>query len=220
MTMRLISSALGAALVLIGGGTAVAAVPSSPVGEHQLGRCLFERHTSDARHLLNASSAHEADIAYYNLINESSCTRDLRMQELDPYQLSLTMGTLRGIFAEQELRQSRAAAQALPSLTLARQSYVRPWFVGTARAAFVDEAAACVADTDPKGILTLIDTAPGSAAESTALKAIHPHVQGCLPANATLKGSDLQLRSALADALYQRVRNLVLSTAAKPAERG
>ena len=79
---------------------------------------------------------------------------------------------------------------------------------------------ACIADTDPSGIAALIATAPGSSEESWALGNISPWLGKCLAAGAQLHSDRAALRAALADALYQRVRDPQLSvTPPPPAEK-
>ena len=205
-----------AGLVLVAAGSAASAQPAADNAELKLAQCMNDRHPSDAQHLLGAATEKEANQAFYNLINESSCARQLNMLEMDPHETSLTMGTLRGIFAEQRLRQYPAAVQALPALSLSQQPYVRPWFVGTARSQFVDQMAACTADTNPGGIFALVNTAPGSAGEADAMQKLSANLNRCLPHGNVLQASTQQIRSALADALYQRVANPALSLASVP----
>ena len=77
-----------------------------------------------------------------------------------------------------------------------------------------------MADTDPAGIATLIDTSPGTADENSALSALSPALTKCLSAGTRLDASREALRAALADALYQRLNNPALSLANLAPERG
>jgi len=178
----------------------------------EMAACLFQKHPGNVDRLLNAKTAQDADHAFYNLINESGCYRQVFGGNPgdEDEDVKMTMGTMRGLFAEQQLRKSAAAARALGSLPQQR-IYVRPWFVGTARAQVVDEMGACIADTNPAGILALLEQPPESAGEDSALKALEPSVEACLPKDVQINATHRQVRAALADALYQRVNAQTLS---------
>jgi hypothetical protein len=71
---------------------------------------------------------------------------------------------------------------------------------------------ACMADTDPAGIMALIRTNPGYADENAAMSALTPALTKCLSAGTRLDADRPALRAALADALYQRMTNPALSS--------
>jgi hypothetical protein len=94
---------------------------------------------------------------------------------------------------------------ALPALPLRHGFYKRGWFGGSSRSAVVDEMGACVADTAPSGISTLLRTTPYTPEEKAAFASLTPVMARCLSAGAKLIGNKQSLRAAMADALYPRV---------------
>jgi hypothetical protein len=183
----------------------------------QLGTCMYISHKATALQLLNSSAADESDRALVRLRDEQSCFDRLPTDShLDTDVAAFSKGLMRGLVAEAALRDSSAAA-ALQPLPFQQKRYIRPWFVATGRDPAVDEMSACIADTDPSGILAMIATAPGSSQESWALGNISPWLGKCLAAGAQLHSDRAALRAALADALYQRVRDPELSIAVVPA---
>jgi hypothetical protein len=185
----------------------------------QLGTCMYISHKATALDLLNASTAGESDSALIRLRDEQSCFDRLPTDShLDTDVAAFSKGLMRGLVAEAALRDSSAAA-ALRPLPFQQKRYLRPWFVATGRDPAVDEMSACIADTDPSGVVALIATAPGSSQESWAMSTISPWLGKCLAAGAQLHSDRAALRAALADALYQRVRNPQLSLAPPPPEK-
>ena len=182
----------------------------------QLGTCMYISHKATALDLLNASTAGESDRAVVRLRDEQSCFDRLPTDShLDTDVAAFSKGLMRGLVAEAALRDSAAAASLQP-LPFQQKRYLRPWFAATGRDPAVDEMSACIADTDPSGIVALIATAPGSSQESWALGNISPWLGKCLAAGAQLHSDRAALRAALADALYQRVRAPQLSLAPPP----
>ena len=57
----------------------------------------------------------------------------------------------------------------------------------------------------------MLEQPPESAGEDSALKALEPSVNACLPKDALINATHRQVRAALADALYQRVNAPTLS---------
>ena len=179
----------------------------------QLGTCMYISHKATALDLLNASTAGESDSALVRLRDEQSCFDRLPTDShLDTDVAAFSKGLMRGLVAEAALRDSSTVA-ALQPLPFQQKRYLRPWFVATGRDPAVDEMSACIADTDPSGIVALIATAPGSSEESWALSNISPWLGKCLAVGAQLHSDRAALRAALADALYQRVRDPQLSLA-------
>ena len=112
---------------------------------------------------------------------------------------------LRWMSAEYFIAQNPAAVAALQPLPR-RRVYDRPWFKATMRHNSIDEMAACVADTNPQGIVALNRTWVGSKEESTALGALKSDFANCLRAGVQLKGERKAIRGALVEALYQRTQ--------------
>ncbi len=125
---------------------------------------------------------------------------------------SMPMDIQRGLIAEHLLRQLYRQAAALPPLALRQGSYSRSWFAGTTRNAVVDEMGACLADTAPSGIRTVLATTPYTPEEKAAFAALTPMMGSCLTQGAKLTGNRQSVRAALADALYQRVTDPAAST--------
>lgn len=183
----------------------------------QLGACIYISHKGTALGLLNASTAALSDEAFVRLRDERSCFDRLPTDShLETAVATFSKGVIRGMIAEAALRDSSSAASLQP-LPFQEKRYLRPWFIATGRDPAVDEMSACIADTDPSGILAVIATVPDSSQESWALGNISPWLGKCLAAGAQLQSDRIALRAALADALYQRVRDPQLSLVPAPA---
>lgn len=216
--MRRFSSSLFAVVATVAASGSPAAARS--IGDvrtiGQLGTCMYISHKATALDLLNASTAAESDRAVVRLRDEQSCFDRLPTDShLDTDVAAFSKGLMRGLVAEAALRDSAGAASLQP-LPFQQKRYLRPWFAATGRDPAVDEMSACIADTDPSGIVALIATAPGSSQESWALGNISPWLGKCLAAGAQLHSDRAALRAALADALYQRVRDPQLSVVHPP----
>lgn len=122
-------------------------------------------------------------------------------------QVSWSIDLMRGMLAEEMLKSRTREIAVLAALPLRQGRYVRSWFAMTGRNPVIDEMGACLADTSPSQIGTILATRPYSAEENTAFGAIIPMMGNCLSAGAKLTGNRQSLRSALADALYQRLIN-------------
>ena len=113
---------------------------------------------------------------------------------------------LRWMSAEYLLAQNPAAVAALQPLPR-RRVYDRPWFKATMRHNSIDEMAACVADTNPRGIIALNKTGVGSAEERTAFSGLKADFVNCLRAGVQLRGERKAIRGALVEALYHRTQH-------------
>jgi hypothetical protein len=191
--------------------TATAASAQSETAQ-RYATCLVESHPDQVRALLQATSADAADRPYRSLADDDRCfSRVFGNQQFSPADASVSMDMLRGRLAEQELLRESAQVAALQALPLQQKRYIRPWFAATGRHPAVDEMAACMADTDPAGIMAIVHTTPGFADENAALAALSPALTKCLSAGTRLDASRQALRAALADALYQRLNDPALS---------
>ena len=211
--------------VLTGLVVGVLATAPQPAGAAEKGgdvpqrmaNCLYERYPDRAQRLLQAATASAAENAYVGLLDEPLCgPRVIGDRAYSPEETLGSIHLMRGMLAEQALAGVLPAAQALPVLPARARGYARPWSAATGRHAGVDEMAACVADTNPSGILALLASAPSSADESKAMAGLDGSIKNCLAANLRLATDALPVRAALADALYQRVRNPALSLGEAP----
>jgi hypothetical protein len=216
MRKSILTGALAGAAAALSGSPAAAQAIGDVRTVAQLGTCMYISHRSTALELLNASTAAQSDHALVRLKDEKSC-----FDRLDPESsigtdvAAFSKGLMRGMIAEAALRGSTTAS-ALQPLPLQQKRYIRPWFVATGRDSAVDEMSACVADTDPAGIVALVATVPNSSQESWAIGDLSPWLGKCLARGAELHADRIALRAALADALYQRVRDPALSLAPAP----
>jgi hypothetical protein len=186
----------------------------------QFAACLAETRPAQVGALLHASSAEAAHTPYYALADDDRCfSRVFGNKPFRPGDAGTSIDMLRGRLAEQALLAAETAAQDLQPLPLEQRRYIRPWFAATGRNAAIDEMAACIADTDPQGIMALVRTTAGSEDENGAISGLSPSLTKCLSAGTRLDASRPALRAALADALYQRINNPSLSLANLPAER-
>ena len=112
---------------------------------------------------------------------------------------------LRWMSAEYFIARDPAAVAALQPMPR-RRVYDRPWFKATMRHNSIDEMAACVADTNPQGIVALNKTVIGSTGESAALLRLKVDFANCLRADVQLRGERKAIRGALVEALYQRTQ--------------
>jgi hypothetical protein len=210
------------AALVFGFGSMIAAPPASAATLAQgYAACLMQSHPTQVRELLQASTAQAASRPYQSLADDPRCfSRVFGTQQFSPEDASVSMDMLRGRLAEQALRADESRVAALQALPLQQKRYIRPWFAATGRHPAVDEMGTCMADTDPAGIVSLIQTSPGTADESSAIAALSPALTKCLSAGTRLDASREALRAALADALYQRLNNPSLSQANVPPERG
>jgi len=178
------------------------------LASRQMAQCLYETHKDVALALLGATDNAYAEKAFRQLSGEVTCFNLIPSNEMvDSRIVSFPRDVLRGMLAENTLLRSRDAVIQLQPLPLQQKRYLRPWFVATGRDSSVDEMGACIADTDPTKIMRLIGTQPKSAQESEAFTALGDSLGKCLSAGTTLHASPEALRAALADALYQRVRD-------------
>lgn len=211
--------AVPGALVAAGiSASPAAAIPGEVRTIEQFGTCMLDAHNSTALELLNASTVADSDDALKRLRGEKSCfTRLPSNSPLDIRIAALPKDFMRGIIAGAAVRVS-PAAKALQPLAFEQKRYVRPWFAVTGRDSAVDEMSVCVADTDPAGVLALVNTPTQSADESIAIGGLMPWLGKCLAAGARLQADRTALRAALAEALYQRAHNPALSLSATATE--
>jgi hypothetical protein len=210
------------AVIALGFASALIATPAAARSPAEaFAACLAETRPDQVRQLLTAQTAQAANLPYHALADNDRCfNRAFGTGPVSANDAVVSMDMLRGRLAEDALRSQEAQVAALTALPLQQKRYIRPWFAATGRHPAVDEMGACMADTDPAGIVALIQTSPGSDDESAALGALSPALTKCLSAGTRLDASRQALRAALADALYQRLNNPALSQADFPKERG
>jgi hypothetical protein len=214
--------AWASATILIAAATMFAVPAAARIGDvrtvPEYGSCMYAEHPGTAMRLLDASTEIDSDRAFEQLRDEKSCFARLpKNSSLSMDIAAFSKGLMRGLIAEAGLRSSSSAV-ALAPLPLQQKRYIRPWFVASGRDPAVDEMAACVADTNPQGIVALLATSPQTSPESYAIGALSPSLQRCLAARTQLHADRTALRAALADALYQRMRDPALSMAQSPAQ--
>lgn len=179
---------------------------------HEVARCLYYRRNGPATGLVDADGSGLAEASYKALMGSRSCFELKLSNELvGARMVTYEPDLLRGSIAEVALSTMQRQAAQLQPLPLQQKRYARPWFAATARNLAVDEMAVCIADTNPTGIMTLLGTEPETRAEATAFGALGDSLRKCLVVGAKLQASRQALRAALADALYQRLRNPALS---------
>jgi hypothetical protein len=213
---------LFALLVFALGGTFAASAASAQSDmARRYAECLTQLRPNEVRDLLHATDANAANMPYHALSNDDRCFGQVfGDKQFRPEDASFSIDTLRGTLAEQELRPEADQVAALQPLPLQQKRYIRPWFAASGRNPAVDEMGACMADTDPAGIMGLIRTTPGTTDESNAISVMSTALTKCLSAGTRLDASRAALRAALADALYQRLSNpsLSLAQAAQPSK--
>jgi hypothetical protein len=175
------------------------------VGAKRMAECIFNRKRVLARQALQASTAEAANAAINKMMGEVTCFGDDASNDLVGMRVALIPpDILRGMLAEAAFKQDSNSVQALQSLPI-QQVYQRNWFAITGRHVAVDEMGACIADTNPGGILALSRSVPTSKEESAAFSALGPNLGACLRSGTKLQASRQALRAALSEALYQRL---------------
>lgn len=186
---------------------------AAPSNAQRFGACVAQTRPAEARELLRASNSEDAARPLRSLINDDRCiSKAFGNEQFSATDEAFSTPTLRGNLAEQLLLNQPAAVAALKPLPLEQKRYTRAWFAATGRHPAVDEMAVCMAATNPAAIAALIMTSPGSLEEGAAFEAMSPALTKCLSAGTQLDVSRNAVRAAVADALYQRVTNPLLST--------
>ena len=194
---------------------AAAASTSVPPAQRYVA-CVAQKHPATVRALLQASDRATAERPYRSLSGDDRCLsivfddQNYRAQDV-----VFPIDVLRGKLAEQSLLTAAPQVLALSALPLEQKRYIRPWFAATGRDPSVDEMGACIADTDPAGILALVRSSTGGPDEDRAVANLKPSLGKCLSANTRLQAGRPALRAALAEALYQRMTNPALSAPAQ-----
>lgn len=175
------------------------------VGAKRMAECIYNKKGTLARQALLAPTADVAKAAMDRMMGEVRCFGDDASNDLVYVRSAqIPRDILRGMLAETALGRDDARVAALQPLPL-QQIYQRNWFAVTGRHVSVDEMAACIADTNPAGIISLSRTVPFSKEESAAFSGLNGNLGTCLRAGTKLQASRQALRAALADALYQRL---------------
>jgi hypothetical protein len=186
-------------------GSVAMTAKDQAVGAKRFAECLYNRKATLARQALQAQTHEAASAAMDKLMGEIRCFGDDMSNDLVGMRtVQFPRDILRGMLAETALAREDERVAALQPLAL-QQIYQRNWFATTGRHVSVDEMAACIADTNPAGIVALTKTAPTTKEEGAAFSALGGNLHACLRAGTKLQASRQSLRAALSDALYQRL---------------
>jgi len=187
------------------------------VGAKRMAECIYNRKGVLARQALQAQSAEAANAAISKMMGEVTCFGDDASNDLVGMRVALIPPDIfRGMLAEAAFKRDGNGVQALQPLPI-QQIYQRNWFAVTGRHVTVDEMGACIADTNPAGVLALARSVPTSKEESAAFTALGPNLGACLRAGTKLQASRQALRAALSEALYQRLNAPTPAPVATPA---
>lgn len=174
--------------------------------DSKLSRCFTKQNRKASRALLAATSEAEASSHSRKIRLRTECNISGRYSGSYSFKMtSASIDSLRAVVAEILVKEDRAKVAVLPALAVQRM-YERPWYPATSRHVSIDEMATCVAETNPLGVLRLLDTASNSPAEQEHFGSLKPSFEVCLRADIKLVGNRAVLRGALADALYQRTQ--------------
>lgn len=185
-------------------GSVALTAKDQAVGAKRMAECMYNRKSTLARQALLAPTAEAANAALDRMMGEVICFGEDMSNDLVGMRTArIPRDILRGMLAETALGREDKV-RALQPLPL-QQIYQRNWFAVTGRHVSVDEMGACIADTNPAGILTLVRSVPTSPEENAAFAALGGNLGTCLRAGTKLQASRQSLRAALADALYQRI---------------
>jgi hypothetical protein len=174
-------------------------------GAKRMAECLYNRKTELARQALLASTKLSADAATNKLMGNVQCFgAEFSNDMVEERRVDFPTDILRGMLAEAALDRARDQVSVLQPQPL-QQIYQRDWYAVTGRHVSVDEMGACVADTNPAGVLALTRTQPTSTDENAAFGGLMDNFGKCLRAGVKLQASRPALRAALAEALFQRL---------------
>ena len=189
------------------------------VGAKRMAECIYNRKGVLARQALQAQSAEAANAAISKMMGEVTCFGDDASNDLVGMRVALIPPDIfRGMLAEAAFKRDGNGVQALQPLPI-QQIYQRNWFAVTGRHVTVDEMGACIADTNPAGVLALARSVPTSKEESAAFTALGPNLGACLRAGTKLQASRQALRAALSEALYQRLHAPFATPAVEAAKK-
>ncbi len=166
--------------------------------------CAVARRETKLRTLIDTRSEQTYQKSLDSLSDVQRCSLDAYVsQDASVISFGSDRGTLRGFVAEAFVEKDLGRAEQLAALP-AQRVYLRDWYEMTGRARPIDEMAACVADTNPAGVIALLRTGIGTKAEKSAVAAIAPSLGACLATGYKLNANRLGLRTALAEGLYHR----------------
>ncbi len=166
--------------------------------------CAVTRREAKLRDMIDARTEQGYQKGLDALSGVQRCSLDAYVsQDATVISFGTERGTMRGFVAEAFVKKYRKRAEGLSPQPLQR-TYPRDWYEMTGRARPIDEMATCVAETNPAGILNLLDSGIGSKDEKAALAALGPSLGACLATGYKLNANRLGLRTALAEGLYHR----------------
>lgn len=188
-------------------------------GAHEVANCLVGRKRKAVEQFLDATTRETSVQMGQRLSGDVEHCFMLRPLNdfVEAQRIRYPFDLLRGMLAENLIKQSRGTFARLPALPIAKV-YDRAWYAASFRNRAVNEMATCVAETNPSGVLTLMKAEPYTDAEQSAFGALVPSFGPCLTAGTKLEGKREPLRAALAEALYQRVNFPVTPPAQEPSE--
>jgi hypothetical protein len=187
-------------------------------GAHEIADCLALKKGREVRAYLSAATGPDSRKLGQALgVTLESCLLNRPMNALvEGEQIAFPPPILRGMLAEALVEKDRPEFARLPALPI-QKTYMRAWYPASFRNAAVNEMATCVTDTNPAGVIALLDSEPYTDSENSAFSALIPFMGPCLSAGTKLSGEREPLRAALAEALYQRV-NLPTDSSVPQAE--
>ena len=195
---------------------ALAFAGTEPRPQYEFSRCFTSKNRQAARALLAATNATEASKHIKQIRLKTACTLKGPTSGFYNYEVTgASVDSLRAYVAEILLKEEPTKSAVLPALSPQRL-YDRPWYPATSRPVAMDEMATCVAETNPSGVVRLIQTVSDSPQESAVFKSLTDSLVSCLRSDVKLVGNRQVVRGALADALYQRTQPWPAVTPAQP----
>lgn len=193
---------------------AVEADRERAAGAHEVAYCLAGKKRAAVEQFLSAKSHEDSNKFGQRLSGDvNDCMMHRAANDMvEAQRIAYPIDILRGLLAEQLIKRAQPKFAQLPSLPI-QKVYSRPWYPATFRNDAVNEMATCVAETNPRGVLALVDAEPYTDGEQNAFRALAPFFGPCLAAGTKLEGKREPLRAALAEALYQRVHSPAVAPA-------
>ncbi|HEX8621597.1 MAG TPA: hypothetical protein VF718_06460 [Allosphingosinicella sp.] len=161
-------------------------------------RCLVRRAHGAAEKLLETTpeSLAESNIRWGPIRS--------RLDQCSQMYMGATGVVLRGAIAQVLYEEKFGARPPAPSPTAVPLAYDWPATGQTAaQLATIYSFADCFVAAQPAGVRQLVLTAPGSAEESAALRALRPHFASCLVKDVTFNTNRETMRAVLTESLHR-----------------
>lgn len=177
-------------------------------------KCLVQTKRNDVTRFLASAT----DQAQKSALAKLTSSLSLCLSAVGPGATEMSIGgaAFRGTLAEALL--ARQDLQSLAPIEPSKTE-VPYWLSDKADQRVVEEMAICVSDRDPHNSAKLVQSDPGSSAETEAFTALTPLLGPCLIRGTTLHANRVGIRLAIADAVYHRLADTGAAVTASAGSR-